>query len=185
MGKLENIKFVCHNLVVKDKLILKGWNKDTNEGGCIQIKCSGTLTIERNKGLIADGCGYSAGYGIGKATSVFSGASFGINGGENLNNLHYGSPDGLGKGGGIIEIIAECLINKGEISCCGTGSASGGTINIMVKSMENFGKICANGGLLPYSDGRITIFCEEEMVNKGSIEPKPFVSQSFIFSEDI
>ena len=198
--KIHDIKIICRDLMVKSRLLLQKWKSDSDNRGCVQIKCKGTLTIGKKGGIIADECGYSAGYGIGNTDSPSVGTSYAthghgfgragrIYGEESLDDLHYGSPDGCGyRGGGIIEIIAARLINRGDISCCAIslpGLASGGSIKIRAKSIYNYGKISANGGYPPHGDGRIAIFYEDEFVNKGLIEPKPYLSNSFTFDSDI
>merc|ERR1719242_1054299 len=132
------------------------------------MKCNDTLTIHKNGAISTDGCGYSQGYGIGQGEfgvgGFAGGGSYGtagsghfelqaflpgeIYGDKRLKKLYLGSPDGMGnRGGGIIEIIANRVIIKGNISCCGKDlGGSGGSIKIVAKRIENHGTILAKGG---------------------------------------
>ena len=96
--------------------------------------------------------------------------------------LHFGSPGYHGwsvstSGGGIIELIANKIINYGYILANGYKNGSGGSIKIQCKTFINKGKIEAkgeyNGG-----DGRIAIFCEDYCdESKNGIKPKPFIKE--------
>merc|ERR1712228_388186 len=90
-------------------------------------------------------------------------------------------------GGGIIELIANKIINYGKIQANGMSDGSGGSIKIQCKTFINKGKIQArNDG--KGGDGRIAIFCEEftsveneyhhehQYMIKG-IYPKPFIKK--------
>ena len=90
------------------------------------------------------------------------------------------------RGGGIIEICGETIINNGIISAQGRdgGGGSGGSIKIKCKIFENYGNIKANGGkgseLYDIGDGGsgyISIYCSS-FLNKGIISPKPFIKQN-------
>merc|ERR1712228_254795 len=99
-------------------------------------------------------CGYSEGFGIGQATRTLCGGGYGTEGigagggqtygDEELSELHFGSPGyyyGSSRGGGIIELIVNKIINYGIISANGGAYASGGSIKIQCKTFINKGYI--------------------------------------------
>merc|ERR1712228_777159 len=174
------------------RMKISEWNKDTNKGGIIQIHCKQTLLIgdKISVGISSTGCGYSKGFGIGKATKKASGGGYGTKvmgkgggqtyGNEELTELHFGSPgrNKDSRGGGIIELIADKIINYGKIYANGYRYGSGGSIKIQCKTFINKGKIVANGddkgGV-----GRIAIFCEDYCdESKNGIRPKPFIKKT-------
>merc|ERR1712228_59741 len=130
------------------------------------------------------GEGSGGGYGT-KGKGEGGGQTYGD---EELPELHFGSPSYDGnRGGGIIELIADKIINYGYIKANGLVDASGGSIKIQCKRFINNGKIWAKGGYTG-GDGRIAIFCEKftsvdnEHNKYGSlikgIKPKPFIKQT-------
>eukprot|EP01084_Bolivina_argentea_P124974 221457_1 len=103
-----------------------------------------------------------------------------VYGEKELDTLYYGSSGGRGcvksnkasyyavsdRGGGIIELIAQEIVNHGCISAngkCGkpggqwTSAGSGGSIKIKCKQFENTGLIQAIGGTLPKTANRNTV----------------------------
>eukprot|EP01084_Bolivina_argentea_P319126 553535_1 len=142
--------------------------------------------------------GYGGGGGFGTKGSSIKCKDNWVKGGKiygeaTLNKLYYGSPGGLtnnwvikASGGGIIELIAEHIINYGIISCNGGDQGgSGGSIKIVCKYFDNYGKVLSKGGggystRDSYSgtggDGRICILCDN-FVNdvNGEIDPKPHI----------
>eukprot|EP01084_Bolivina_argentea_P285414 489440_1 len=88
------------SLFITAKLRILPWNESTTNGGVLQISAKKSLIIEANGEIIADGAGYSLGYGIGRGRIIYEGGGHGIKGGggglpygnDELNVLHYGSP---------------------------------------------------------------------------------------------
>eukprot|EP01084_Bolivina_argentea_P285413 489439_1 len=163
------------SLFITAKLRMFAWDEDTTNGGVLQISAKKSLIIEETGQIIADGTGYSFGYGIGKGirkNDFCSGGGYGIKGGgdgglsygnDELNVLHYGSPsgydeeEGYERGGGIIELIAPEIINYGILSS--NGFEKNGD--------REFGMIVGFGG----SGGSIKIKCKL-FTNKGIITAK-------------
>merc|ERR1712228_1065597 len=82
------------------------------------------------------------------------------------------------KGGGIIELIANKIINYGKIDANGHSDGSGGSIRIQCKTFINKGKIEARGSNKG-GDGRIAIFCEDYCdESEDGIKPKPFIKKT-------
>eukprot|EP01084_Bolivina_argentea_P276825 472430_1 len=111
--------------------------------------------------------------------SLRSGQTYGD---KTLKTLYFGSSS-YGGGGGIIELSAETIINKGLISVCGEDGGSGGSIKIRCRHFINEGVMEAKGGddvkrrLLHVAAGgygRISIECLQ-FKNTGTIYPKPYV----------
>merc|ERR1712228_1072748 len=167
------------------------WDKDTNKGGIIQIHCKQTLIIGKNGCIDVNGCGYPKGFGFGQATKKESGGGYGTKGmgegggqtygNEELSELHFGSPgyyySSGGVGGGIIELIANKIINYGYIRANGYRDGSGGSIKIQCQTVVDKGNIKATGQFKG-GDGRIAIFCEEYFdESEYGIKPEPFIKR--------
>eukprot|EP01084_Bolivina_argentea_P180969 312605_1 len=178
------------------------WDRYTNSGGAIQIFSTKRIIISKNGGINLDKAGYSEEWGRGKGgrelNDFAGGGSHAVSGkgvrtakggkvygDKTLNTLSYGSPSGFGYGGGgIIELIAETIINHGIITCLGIDGGSGGSIKITAKTFENYGWINAEGGkgfsnYIIIGDGGcgyIAIYCET-FKNKGTISPEPYIEK--------
>ena len=119
-------------------LICDPWNPLTHKkGGIIRIQCEGDLIIEKGGKISTSARGWYGKYGIGQGEKlrhydIFGGASFGTQGNnwfdyntktELSGGGKYGKPQciqlfsGSGnkylRGGGIIELIADTIINDG------------------------------------------------------------------------
>merc|ERR1712228_983216 len=190
MDEIEKQSQIRLNSVnIDDWMMISKWDKDTNKGGIIQIHCKQTLIIGKNGEINVTECGYSYGFGIGKATIKWCGGAYGTKGNgfgqtygnEELSELHFGSPgyndSTNNRGGGIIELIADKIINYGKIEANGKSYGSGGSIKIQCKTLINKGKIEAKGNNNG-SDGRIAIFCEDCCdESEEGINPKPFIKK--------
>eukprot|EP01084_Bolivina_argentea_P011624 21725_1 len=205
-------QYTAEKLVINSKLDVKE--------GIIQIKCK-TLIVGENgvlnvigkngwgRGTASGGGGYGS-KGKGADTYYYPGGAISaphakgsLSGGDvygekTLNVLYHGSgssgADGKSYGGGVVELIAERLINKGSIRCNGRGGGSGGSIKLQAKFIENYGSIeskCETSGSSYDSDafwggvGRIAIFYQEKFVNEGSIHPQPFVNDEYIYDSNV
>ena len=129
------------SLIITEKgsLICNPWDPLTHKkGGIIRIQCNGDLIIEKGGKISASARGWHGKYGIGQGEKlrhydIFGGASFGAKGlnwfdyntkTELSSGAKYGKPEciqlfpGSGnkylRGGGIIELIAETIINNGN-----------------------------------------------------------------------
>lgn len=213
------------------------WIPESDLYGTVMIKCNNTILISKNSYITASGAGYTSHFGkghgnyykephaSGQGNKYYSGGGYGtsgkdshpskaiggkIYGDKTLNKLlYFGSPSGgRERGGGIIELIAEQIINYGRITCDGDsgqqfGGGSGGSIKIICKTFVNHGKITSNGGKggmfqRKYANdntalrvggdgghGRIAIYCEK-YVNIGTITPNPYLdNENFVYSNDI
>ena len=213
------------------------WLPESDIYGTVMIKCHNTILVSKNSFITASGAGYTSHYGKGhgnyykephpngKGNKYYSGGGYGCNGKDSHPSkslggrkygdkrlskvLHFGSPSGgRERGGGIIELIANTVLNYGHITCNGDsgsqfGGGSGGSIKIVCKTFINHGKITAHGGEggmfeRKFSDnnaalrvggtggyGRIAIYCEK-YINIGTISPKPYLNlESFVYSDDI
>ena len=137
------------------------WIPESDLYGTVMIKCHSTILISKNSYISANGAGYTSHFGKGhgvyykeahirnQGNKYYSGGGYGTKGrdghpsnavggsqyGEKtLNNtLYFGSPSGgRERGGGIIQLIAENVINYGKICCDGDsgqqfGGGSGGS----------------------------------------------------------
>merc|ERR1712228_620412 len=60
MEEIEKQSQIRLNSVnINGKMSISDWNKDTNQGGIIQIHCKQTLIIGKNGWINVKGCGYS------------------------------------------------------------------------------------------------------------------------------
>eukprot|EP01084_Bolivina_argentea_P262229 443391_1 len=200
--KLSHLRF---GDIKVDKVIeIPKWKKKNHKKGILQIRCINTFNITE-KGIInANGKGYYHGYGIGQGKRnewCFGGGSYGSTGCSDPNKgnakpgkmygnnqcsiLYFGSPSSSGydesRGGGIIELIADTIINNGKITCNGDKGCSGGTVKIRCRAFINNGVISAKGGddnlaanVGGGGYGRICIECKE-YENKGIIYPSPHI----------
>eukprot|EP01084_Bolivina_argentea_P188898 325030_1 len=225
--------YTLESLYINSRLNVLPWHTENNrKGGVLQIYCNKILVIEKNGKIIGDGVGYHHPYGIGigrKDKSTHGGGGYGTRGhsvqggctygNDHLTTLYLGSPSGYAideiseipnciGGGGVIELIAETIVNNGFISCSGgsvnqwldqltdvssEGSygGSGGSVKFRCKKFVNNGIIHANGApknnklkIANGGYGRIAIYCEKYL-NEGTIKPRPYISNHYSFEVDM
>eukprot|EP01084_Bolivina_argentea_P166493 289036_1 len=156
--KKTKTKFISDSVNINRTLKVLEW--DQNCDGCIQIYCKNIAKIDESGCIDADGCGYYYPY---KAAELS----------RNIQRkvLYFGSASRIeATGGGIVEIVAKTVINKGMITANGNEGGSGGSIKIRCNSFINFGVIQAIGMSNGYGD--IWIECSEYR-NEGTISPSP------------
>eukprot|EP01084_Bolivina_argentea_P281543 481735_1 len=185
------------------------WDKKTKTGGVIQIYSAETLTINNDGVINASSCGYTYDEledSISSETIQTKDdgqLTFGKHESKHydspeLNLLYYGNPgdvsdadsywDSFKRGGGVIELIADQIINYGKIVCNGCGFSSGGSIKIKCKIFVNKGiieattttentifDICDIEAKREFRYGRIAIICEQYK-NEGTICPSPYIN---------
>eukprot|EP01084_Bolivina_argentea_P272424 463817_1 len=187
-------ELMLNEININKQIHVTKWDESTNKGGIFQMKCTSTLFVSEDGIISASNAGYSSGYGIGQGMRCmdrYIGGSYGekgsgdqagkIYGDQKLKILHFGSPSGYvqSRGGGIIELIAETIINNGQITSNGYCGGSGGSIKIRCKTFINKGLIRAKGGgfyhnMATGGSGRICIECSEYK-NEGKIYPSPCI----------
>jgi uncharacterized repeat protein (TIGR01451 family) len=141
------------------------------------------ITIDPTSTISADGKGYAAGPGSGRANSgggygghgsagyaCCSGDpsafdSGGVTYGSTLQPTDLGSGTGSTRGGGAIRLIVTGKLTiEGNITANGETGGSGGSIYITAHSLEGSGKLAANGGNFIYQyaggggGGRIAVY---------------------------
>eukprot|EP01084_Bolivina_argentea_P295777 509333_1 len=180
----KQTQFSFDSIRINKEIEISNWDKQSNRGGVLQLKCEGTLVIEKGAGINANGKGYYFGHGMGGYGALKE------NNNENdkqLTVLKFGA-SGLYRGGGIIEIIARKIINKGYITADGLAGGSGGSIKLTCKEFINKGVISAKSANMNGDDfdgnaspGNIAIFCDNHNESPAEIKPVAWMHQGYKF----
>ena len=118
------------------------FNIDNNSGGIILFNKYKNIIILNNAIINANKSGYfghDKQYNIGYNNDKYEG--YHNYGNKKLTNIYHGSGGWFNRGGGIIYIICDILLNNGKIICNGDILSSGGSILICGKYIVNNGKI--------------------------------------------
>ena len=186
-------------------LSARPWNPNDpklKKGGIIRIKAK-KIRIEKGGIILCSGRGWFGKYGHGMAEKLkhydlFGGASYGslgndyydsntktllkkgnVYGEKELISLYPGTGNKYLSAGGIIELVADEIVNEGYILCNGSGGTTGGSVFLCSRTFINEGTVeCLGGEATSFSgkggDGRIAIYCDN-FENNGKIKPKPFI----------
>eukprot|EP01084_Bolivina_argentea_P304347 525578_1 len=156
---------------------------DIDGGGVLRIFCKNTLTVHEDGVVSASQEGLSSKY-IYKEEK------------QDTDSLYFGWAKQDGLGGGIIELIANNIINYGKIEANGAsrysyddndifGSGHGGSIKFQCNTFINRGIIEAKEiNKRSHMHGKIIICCEK-YINEGTIVPAPDINDTIVYNDKI
>ncbi len=102
------------------------------------------ITVENGATLLADRQGYKDGPGA--PATPFGGANYYYGSATHPKDLGSGGGTGNNRGGGALWIISNSINNNGKISANGDRSSSGGSVYVTVKDLIGGGVWQVNGG---------------------------------------
>ena len=191
----------CGLLKIEKYAILfpKDWDHGLNIGGFINIECNYLFVYGR---IDVNSKGYFSEHGQSSYGKIIEANEHNItddfddkyysggmyykrNKNKKLDGIYLYHGSGIQdkkylRGGGIISIKADILVNYGSISSNGSFGSSGGSIFISAKKFFNYGKIEALGGNKAINNhekgghGIIAIY-SDLIYDHGSIKPKPYI----------
>jgi len=167
---ISNAKIITNKFIIS----IKSWDHKHKTGGIIRLKTKNIIILSHKINVNKMGWFKSKSrshkndikgrYNVDMASDN-----------KKLTKLYHGkSTKHPHRGGGIIEIVCDSLINYSKITANGDAMCYGGSIFIVAKKMTNYGDIEAIGGGFDM-DGKIAIYCDN-FISNGNINPIPHVN---------